>query len=78
MATRELPTNPHHNSVHLVCQESAWQDEENMLWWIDLILVPYLQEKAAGVLAILLLDRFSVHWTARVQGKLAEIGISLY
>ena len=78
IATREFPTNPHRNLVQLVCQESAWQDEENMLRWIDLILVPYLQEKAAGVPAILLLDRFSVHWTARVQGKLSEIGISLY
>ena len=78
IATRDFPTNPQREHIELVCQDSAWQDEANMLKWVQVILVPYLQEKAAGVTAILILDKFSVHWTATVQSKLAEIGIKLY
>lgn len=78
IATREFPTNPQRDILELVCQESAWQDEGNMLKWIDRILVPHLQEKAAGVPAILVLDQFKVHWTAAVKAKLASIGVTLH
>ena len=46
--------------------------------YIDKILVPYLQEKAAGVPCLLFLDQFSAHWTATVQDKLVQIGITPY
>ena len=76
--TREFPSNPNRERVELVCQESAWQDEDNMLRWIDVILVPYLQEKARGVQAIILLDAFSVHKTEKVKAQLDAIGIKMY
>ena len=46
-----------------------------MLRWIDKALVPYLQEKAQGAPAFLMLDQFSVHWTAGVQQRLGELGV---
>jgi len=49
-----------------------------MLKWIDKVLVPYLQEKANGDPALLLLDQFSVHWTQAVQARLAELGITCH
>ncbi len=78
IATRELPQNRYRHDVVLCCQKSAWQDGENMLKWIDKVLVPYLQEKANGDPALLLLDQFSVHWTQAVQARLAELGITCH
>jgi hypothetical protein len=77
IATRELPRNRYRNDVVLCCQRSAWQDSENMLKWVDKVLVPYLQEKAAGEPALLFLDQFSVHWTPAVQARLQELGIGI-
>ena len=75
IAIREFPTNPNRVAVDLCCQKSAWQDEDNMLRWIDKALVPYLQEKAQGAPAFLMLDQFSVHWTAGVQQRLGDLGV---
>ena len=50
-----------------------------MLKWVDKVLVPYLQEKAAGDPALLLLDQFSVHWTQPVQTpRLEDLGITCH
>ena len=78
IATKELPTNPYRNEVALTCQESAWQDERNMLEWIEVILVPYLEDKPDGVPVHLILDAFKVHWTANVQGRLRALGVTCH
>lgn len=78
IATREFPGNPDRVAVDLCCQKSAWQDEENMLKWINTALVPYLQEKAAGAPALLLLDHFSAHWTQNVRDRMEELGVTLH
>ena len=78
IATREFPTNPVREQLTLVCQECAWQDEENMLQWIDATLVPHLQEKAGGVQAVLFLDSFSAHWTDTVKARMEELEIQVH
>ena len=78
IATREFPTNPDRVAVDLCCQRSAWQDEENMLRWIDRVLVPYLQNRAQGAPALLVLDQFSAHWTENVRNRLEELGIDVH
>lgn len=77
--TREFPQNPHGDVVHLCVQESAWQDERNMLQWIDAVFVPYVQQRAQGIVPVLLvLDHFSVHWTADVRARLETLGITTH
>jgi hypothetical protein len=50
-----------------------------MLQWIDAVLVPYVQQKAQGNVPVsLLLDHFSVHWTADVRSKLETLGITAH
>ena len=78
IATRELPTIPARDRVVLCCQKKAWQDALNMQDYIEKVLVPYLQEKAAGVPCLLLLDKFLAHWTVPVQERLTQIGITTY
>lgn len=78
IVSREFPANPYRDKVVLCCQAKAWQDETNMLDYIDKVLVPYLQEKAAGVPALLLLDDFSAHWTEKIKDELISIGITPY
>jgi hypothetical protein len=78
IATREFRTNHYRDRLVLACQESAWQDRNNILLWIDRVLVPYLQEKAAGAPAAILLDEFRVHWTEEVGARFQALGITPY
>jgi hypothetical protein len=78
IVNREFPNNPYRDRVALCCQDAAWQDANNMLQWIDVILVPYLQEKAQGVPALILLDAFSAHWTPTVEARLIQLGLQGY
>ncbi len=76
VASRELPFIPSEST--LICQENAWMDKEVMLEWIDMVLVPYLQERGDGVGPVLLLDGYKVHKMDSVMDKLREIGIEAY
>ena len=49
-----------------------------MLQWIDKVLAPHLQEKAAGAPACILLDRFSAHWTNGIKTKIESLGLTPY
>ena len=46
--------------------------------YITRVLVPYLQQRAQGAPALLLLDSFSAHWTAQTTARLEELGITPY
>ncbi|KAG7359719.1 DDE superfamily endonuclease [Nitzschia inconspicua] len=74
IARTELPALPQRNELVMVCQEAAWQDDNNMAKWIDLCLVPYLQEYGQGAAAILYLDAFTAHFSASTKGKTADTG----
>jgi len=75
---REFPQNPARDDIILCCQTAAWQDKDNMLLWIDRVLVPYLQDRALGAPAAILLDQFKVHWTNEVLARLNQLGITPY
>ncbi|KAG7364517.1 DDE superfamily endonuclease [Nitzschia inconspicua] len=77
IARRELPALPQRNELVMVCQEAAWQDDNNMAKWIDLCLVPYLQEYGQGAAAILYLDAFTAHFSASTKAKLETQGVQL-
>lgn len=77
IARRELPENPNRDDIALVCQPNAYQDEANMLQWIELCLAPYVADKPEGVPCILFLDQFSAHQTDAVKARLEELGVEL-
>jgi hypothetical protein len=77
IAVRELPSSEFSSDLVLACQPNAYQDSENLLTWVDGVLVPHLQEKAAGTPVVLFLDEFSAHSTAEFLSKLESIGVQL-
>jgi len=46
---------------HYTCQKNMWMHKEMMNKWRDLILVPWKNSKALGVVSIIILDRYGVH-----------------
>ena len=75
IARYELPRNPNKDDIVMICQPNAYQDEANMLIWIDLVLVPHLQQNAEGSPVVLFLDAFSAHQTDAVTDKLQNLGV---
>ena len=51
-------------------------DTELMLFWIDRILVPYLQEKKPQTKVVLIMDNYPVHTCEETIGKLEGIGVT--
>ena len=78
IAKYELPTFEEYRELAMVCQPNAWQDTENMLQWIDMVLVPYCQDKAQGVPVIVILDSFTAHDSKAVNARFTELGIRTY
>jgi hypothetical protein len=77
IATRELPQSKFRDNLVLSCQSNAWQDKENMNDWVDGVLVPHLQQKAAGTPVFLFLDQFSAHDSAPFRARMEAIGVQL-
>lgn len=77
VATTELTRSPYRNRAFLCCQESAWQDSDNLIQWVDAVLVPHLQAKAAGAPAFLFLDDSKCPQSPHFIAKLAAMGIHL-
>jgi transposase-like protein len=77
IATRELSQSPYRNKLVLTVQPNAWQDEENMNDWVDGVLVPHLQQRAAGSPVKLFLDQFSAHETEGLKARMGELGVQL-
>ena len=48
-----------------------------MMDWIDDILVPRIQQRAAGSPVVLILDKFSCHHTDAVKNQMEELGVIL-
>ena len=78
IATRELPTFQTRAHVSLACQPNAWQDDSNMLKWIDNVLVPWCQTRAQGAPVLLFLDSFSSHHSASTTERLMELDIQTH
>ena len=73
--SRELANSPYKEDLFLACQPNAYQDENNMLRWIDEVIGPHLQQKAAGAPVILFLDAFLAHHCQAVHDKLGAMGV---
>ena len=73
--SRELANSPYKEDLFLACQPNAYQDENNMLRWIDEVIGPHLQQKAAGAPVILFLDAFLAHHCHAVLDKLGAMGV---
>jgi hypothetical protein len=77
IATRELPQSKFCDQLVLAAQPNAWQDEENLNDWVDGVLVPHIQQKAAGTPVKLFLDQFSAHETDGLKARMDELGVQL-
>jgi hypothetical protein len=78
IARNELPSNPNRDDLAMICQPNAYQDEANMFHWIDLVLVPHIQERAQGIPVVLFLDQFSAHHMPAIKRRLDELGVELH
>ena len=45
--------------------------------WVDGVLVPHLQQKAAGIPVLMFLDQFSGHETDGYRNRMVELGVTL-
>jgi len=60
------------------CQKSAWMDEERMHIWIDIVLKPWMAERAPSPRPpILILDAYSVHHMGSVVNHIQGLGIKV-
>ena len=73
----EFPQNPYRNDMVMVCQPNAYQDDQNMMTYVNTILVPHLQQKAQGAPVVLFLDHFKVHYSNAMKQKMTELGVNL-
>lgn len=75
IAKSELPTYP--DSGHYLCQPKAWMDEQAMIKWIDLVLVPWKNAKPPGVVPTLILDAYRVHMMGNIVNQIQSLGIEV-
>lgn len=72
--SREFASLP--SSISYSVQSKAWIDTEEMLRYIETILIPFTQTQPEHR-CLLLLDSFSVHLCERVQTKMRDLNIDL-
>jgi hypothetical protein len=60
-----------------LCQTKAWMDKHAMNKYIDLVLIPWKNAKALGVLPILILDMYSVHVMGNILNHIQTLGIEV-
>ena len=75
IANREFGTYP--DGGHYACQKKAWMDEDMMNRWIDLVLVPWKDSKAPGIVPILVLDVYRVHMMGTIVNRIQSLGIEV-
>ena len=57
--------------------KKAWMDEEIMNKWIDLVLVPWKNSKALGVIPIIILDAYCVHMMGTIAKQIQLLWIKV-
>ena len=75
IANYELTSFP--DRGHYLCQQKAWMDEETMNQWIDLVLVPWKNAKAPGIVPLLILDAYHVHMMGNIVNRIQSLGIEV-
>ena len=62
---------------HYACQKKAWMDKETMNKWIDLVLVPWKNWKAPGVIPVITLDAYHVHIMETIVNQIQLLRIQV-
>ena len=75
IASKELQTYP--NECIYACQEKAWMDEAMMNVWIDLVLIPWKNERDPDVVPLLVLDAYRVHMMGSIVNRIQALGIEV-
>jgi hypothetical protein len=52
-------------------------DEDAMNQWIDLVLVPWKNAKAPGIVPLLILDAYRVHMMGNIINRIQSLGIEV-
>jgi hypothetical protein len=52
-------------------------DEEMMSKWIDVVLIPWRNEKGPDVIPILILDAYRVHMMGNIVNRIQSLGIEV-
>ena len=60
---------------HYLCEPKAWMDEVAMMMWIDLVLVPWKNAKAPGVVSTLIFDAYCVHIMGNVINRIQSLSL---
>jgi hypothetical protein len=63
------------NTCKFIVQDNAWTDERVMLYWVDNILKPYVEQAPPGVVPYLLLDKYKCHYQGSVANAIEDIGV---
>jgi len=58
-------------------QENAWMDERVMLDWVQLVLVPWVENAPDDVRPMLILDSYRCHMVDSVRNAIAAAGVEL-
>ena len=68
---------PSTNSDNYLCQPKAWMDEHAMTKWIDLMLIPWKNATAPGVVPILILDAYCVYMMGNIVNLIQSLGVEI-
>ena len=58
-----------------IVQENAWTDERVMLYWVENVLRPYVEDCPAGIVPYLLLDKYKCHYQGSISKKVEDCGV---
>ncbi len=75
---REFQTCTNRNECLLTCQVKTWADEENLMKWIDVILMSYLEVKPVGVTPVVTLDSFTVQKLRSIVQRIQNLVATVY
>jgi len=57
--------------------EKAWMDEQMMNKWIDLVLVPWKNAKAPGVVPVVIFDAYHIHMMGIIVNCIQSLEIEV-
>ena len=57
--------------------KSIWINDGVMNKWIDLVLIPWKNEKAPGIVPLLILDAYRIHMMGNIVNQIQSLGIEV-
>jgi len=74
---KEIPNYPAYLGIYCSCQAAAWMDEDQMLFWVEKILKPYILTAPDGVEPMLFLDAYRAHMMSSVVDAIQDLGVKV-